>query len=115
MPLYRLSHTISKDGKNAVVRKIPHRDTGPVLRRVRRLPHGLTEQKNHPNTELEALHLNDDAIEVLKSGKINNRLLCEMVTHVYQISSANFFLLYRWRFIIFGTTGIARGFRFQIK
>lgn len=42
---------------------------------------GLTEQKNHPNTELEALHLNDDAIEVLKSGKINNRLLCEMVTH----------------------------------
>ena len=27
---------------------------------------GLTETKNHPNTELEALHLGDDAIEVLK-------------------------------------------------
>lgn len=25
--------------------------------------------------------MNDDAIEVLKSGKINNRLLYEMVTH----------------------------------
>lgn len=42
---------------------------------------GLTEQKNHSNTEIDALHLNDEAIEVLKSGKINNRLLCEMVTH----------------------------------
>ena len=27
---------------------------------------GLTEQKNHPNTELDALHLGDDAIEVLR-------------------------------------------------
>ena len=27
---------------------------------------GLTEQKNHPNTELEALHLGDDVIEVLR-------------------------------------------------
>lgn len=26
------------------------------------------------------MHLNDDAIEVLISGKINNRLLCKMVT-----------------------------------
>ena len=28
---------------------------------------GLTEQKNHPNTELDALHLGDDAIEVLRT------------------------------------------------
>lgn len=42
---------------------------------------GLTEQKNHSSTELDALHLSDAAIEVLKSGKINNRLLCEIMTH----------------------------------
>ena len=36
---------------------------------------GLTEQKNHPNTELDALHLGDDAIEVLRTGKFNHRLL----------------------------------------
>ncbi len=42
---------------------------------------GLTETKNHPNTALHELHLSDDMIEVLKSGKLNNRLLCEMVTH----------------------------------
>ena len=27
---------------------------------------GLTEQKNRPNTELDALHLGDDAIEISK-------------------------------------------------
>jgi transcriptional regulator with XRE-family HTH domain len=42
---------------------------------------GLTEQKNHPNTALDELHLSDDMIELLKSGKINNRLLCEVATH----------------------------------
>lgn len=40
---------------------------------------GLTEQKNHPNTELDALHLGDDAIEVLRTGKFNHRLLSELI------------------------------------
>ena len=38
---------------------------------------GLTENKNHPNTELQSLHLSDDMVELLSSGKINNRLLCD--------------------------------------
>ena len=42
---------------------------------------GLTEQKNHPDTELDALHLGDDAIEVLKTGKFNHRLLSELICH----------------------------------
>lgn len=42
---------------------------------------GLTENKNHPDTELQALHLSDDMVELLSSGKINNRLLCELATH----------------------------------
>lgn len=42
---------------------------------------GLTETKNHPNTDLHDLHLSDEMITVLKSGKINNRLLCELATH----------------------------------
>ena len=40
-----------------------------------------TEQKNHPNTELDALHLGDDAIEVLRTGKFNHRLLSELICH----------------------------------
>ena len=36
---------------------------------------GMTETKNHPDTELNALHLSDDAIEVLKAGKFNHRPL----------------------------------------
>lgn len=42
---------------------------------------GLTETKNHPNTDLHDLHLSDGMIEVLKSDEINHRLLCELVTH----------------------------------
>ena len=42
---------------------------------------GLTEQKNHPNTELDALHLGDDAIEVLRTCKFNHRLLSELICH----------------------------------
>ena len=41
----------------------------------------LTENRNHPNTELTELHLSDDMVELLKSGRINNRLLCEIATH----------------------------------
>lgn len=42
---------------------------------------GLTEQKNHPNTELDALHLGDDAIEILRTGKFNHQLLSELICH----------------------------------
>ena len=42
---------------------------------------GLTENKNHPNTELDALHLSDDAITVLTTGNFNHRLLSEMICH----------------------------------
>ncbi len=42
---------------------------------------GLTENRKHPNAELSELHLSDEVIELLKTGKVNNRLLCEIVTH----------------------------------
>lgn len=42
---------------------------------------GLTETKNHPNAALHELHLSDDMIALLKSGAVNNRLLCELAAH----------------------------------
>ncbi len=42
---------------------------------------GLTEIKNHSNTELDALNLGDDAIEVLKTEQFNHRLLSELICH----------------------------------
>ena len=42
---------------------------------------GRTETKNHPNTALHELHLSDDALEVLKTGNFNHRLLSEMICH----------------------------------
>lgn len=41
----------------------------------------VTENKNHPDTELDALHLSDGAIEVLRTGTFNHRLLSEMLCH----------------------------------
>ena len=42
---------------------------------------GLVENKKHPDAALADLHLSDEAIEMLKSGRINNRLFCELITH----------------------------------
>lgn len=42
---------------------------------------GRTEIKNHPNTALHELHLSDDAIDVLSTGKFNHRLLSELICH----------------------------------
>lgn len=40
-----------------------------------------TENREQINTPLSELHLNDEAVALLKSGRINNRLLCEMISH----------------------------------
>lgn len=42
---------------------------------------GLTENKEQVNVPLADLHINDDMVSLLKSESINNRLLCELVTH----------------------------------
>lgn len=42
---------------------------------------GLTENKNHSNTEQDALNLSDDAITVLTSRNFNHRLLSERICH----------------------------------
>ena len=42
---------------------------------------GFTETKNHPNTTLSELHLSDEATDILKSEKLNNRLICEILCH----------------------------------
>ena len=42
---------------------------------------GLSQTRNHPNANLADLRLSDDMIELLKSGLVNNSLLCELATH----------------------------------
>ena len=42
---------------------------------------GLSENKNPANSDFQSLHLNDRMVELLKSGGINTRLLCEFATH----------------------------------
>ena len=42
---------------------------------------GLSEMKNHPDAELNDLHLSDDMIELLRSGRVNTPLLCELALH----------------------------------
>ena len=40
-----------------------------------------TENREQINIPLTELHLNDEMVALLKSGRINNRLLCELATH----------------------------------
>ena len=42
---------------------------------------GLSDNRAHENTPLAELHLTDEAVAILKSGRVNNRLLCEIVAH----------------------------------
>ena len=42
---------------------------------------GLSQTKNHPNADLADLRLSDDMIELLKSGRVDNSLLCELAVH----------------------------------
>ena len=42
---------------------------------------GLTDNRQHRNIEVDALSLSDSAIEVLKSKKLNNRLVSELLSH----------------------------------
>ena len=42
---------------------------------------GLSQTKNHSNADLADLRLSDDMIELLKSGLVDNSLLCELAVH----------------------------------
>ncbi len=42
---------------------------------------GLSEMKSHPNADLADLRLSDGMIELLKSGRVDNALLCELASH----------------------------------
>ena len=42
---------------------------------------GLSQTRNHPNADLADLRLSDDMIELLKSGRVDNSLLCELAVH----------------------------------
>ena len=42
---------------------------------------GLTETKNHSTADLADLRLSDDMIDLLKSGRIDTALLCELAAH----------------------------------
>lgn len=41
----------------------------------------MTENKKRPDAVLSDLHLSDGAVDVLRNGKFNHRLLCELIVH----------------------------------
>lgn len=42
---------------------------------------GLTNNRKYENTPIEELHLSAEVVELLKSERFNNRLLCEIISH----------------------------------
>ena len=43
---------------------------------------GVTENKKRPDAVLSDLHLSDGAVDVLRNGKFNHRLLCELIVNI---------------------------------
>jgi hypothetical protein len=41
----------------------------------------LTDNRQHRHIEVDALRLSDSAIEILKSNKLNNRLVSELIAY----------------------------------
>ena len=42
---------------------------------------GPTNNRKYENTPIEELHLSDEVVELLRSERFNNRLLCEIISH----------------------------------
>ena len=42
---------------------------------------GLSENEEEGNTEISELKLDDETVSILKSGKVNNRIICEVIKH----------------------------------
>lgn len=42
---------------------------------------GLTDNREYLDTPLAELHLTDETVALLKGGRVNNRLLCELLAH----------------------------------
>lgn len=42
---------------------------------------GYTDARSENDSEISDLHLDDEVVRILKSGTINNRLLCEIIKH----------------------------------
>ena len=42
---------------------------------------GLSENRTLENTALADLHIDDKTVQILSNGRINNRLLCELINH----------------------------------
>lgn len=42
---------------------------------------GISESREIRNHDIADLHLDDETLNIIKSGKLNNRLLCEMIKH----------------------------------
>lgn len=42
---------------------------------------GISESREILNHDIADLHLDDETLDILKSGRLNNRLLCEIIKH----------------------------------
>ena len=84
---YTIEHAIAMSGNYVVSERLKSRE-GDVVD-VRETFYevtvdyllGRSQTKNHPNADLADLRLSDDMIELLKSGRVDNSLLCELAVH----------------------------------
>ena len=60
---------------------------------------GLTENREQHPFPVDELGLDDETVDLLKSGKLNVRLICEMIKHPDYINFISGYLLFYFLFI----------------
>ena len=83
LPLRRLKICLGSYESTEGCKEINH---GSILKLatlsgVHRLSALQDDNRNPENIELTELHINDEVVELLKSERFNNRLLCEIISH----------------------------------
>ena len=76
---------------------------------------GLTENREQHPFPVDELGLDDETINLLKSGKLNVRLICEMIKHPDYINFISGYLLFYFLFITVSELNFSFKYSFNLN
>ena len=76
---------------------------------------GLTENREQHPFPVDELGLDDETVDLLKSGKLNVRLICEMIKHPDYINFISGYLLFYFLFITVSELNFSFKYSFNLN
>ena len=76
---------------------------------------GLTENREQHPFPVDKLGLDDETVDLLKSGKLNVRLICEMIKHPDYINFISGYLLFYFLFITVSELNFSFKYSFNLN